>query len=86
MQSDAFELYREYCRKCGCKLIIEEGFGYSIVDKKRRRIVILKECIMQEASELNQIHKLEDKLKSEKDFKKRRLIKSHLHFIDNMPI
>ena len=47
------QLIKKYCHECECKLIQEEGFGYSIIDKKnRRRIVTDRDLIIYEANEL----------------------------------
>ena len=77
--SGELQLIKKYCHECECKLIQEEGFGYSIIDKKsRRRIVTDRNLIIYEANELRKIHKLEDSLKEERDFRKRRKIRAKL--------
>ena len=80
------ELILEYCKKCGCELTKDAyGFGFVLRDGKREIVVRNKENIINEAAKLHKIHQQENKLENEKDFKKRRLIKSHLYFIDSMP-
>ncbi len=86
MLEERNELILEYCRRCGCELTFSvHGFGYVLRDKKRKIEVLDRNDIILEATKLNKIHKLEEQLETEKDFKKRRLIQSHFYFTDNMP-
>ena len=86
--SDSEILISQYVEKCGCKLhntFTAFRHVYIMTNGKRERRFSDPNDACKIAMELSNIHKLEGQLENEKDFKKRRLIKSHLYFIDSMP-
>ena len=80
LPSEGNELILEYCRKCGCSITQDiKGFGFVVRDKKRAVTVTDLSLVMQEATKLHKIHKLEEQLENEPDYRKRRKIRSKLY-------
>jgi hypothetical protein len=78
---NSLPLYREYCRKCGCELKIDNfGFLY-VTDGKRKEYFLDYPQIITISSKFKKIHDLENS--KEKYIRKRMKIASKLYFINN---
>lgn len=77
------QLILEYCKKCGCELF-QDNVGYVLRDGKREITIWDLKDVIPEATKLHKLHKLEEKLKDERDYKIRRKIISHLYNIESM--
>ena len=80
ISSDLGILIRQYCKSCGCTL--EEDtleLGWILSDGKRSVRIFDFNKVCEEASKLKTMHKLEDSLKNERDFRKRRKIRNKLY-------